>query len=152
MEKKCSKCNENKPITEFYKRKENKDGYHGVCKICYDLRINNYNKQNREKRLETCIKYNNKNKDKQKQYYLINKDRIKARNEINKNERLNYSKQYYEKNKEKILIKIKEYRKNNKDNIKQYNQQNKPKRNNWYNTKRKNNPTFKLKTNLSNVV
>jgi hypothetical protein len=152
MEKQCNKCGELKSINEFYKRKENKDGHHGVCKLCYDSRIKKYNINNREKRLESCTKYNNNNKDKQKQYYLVNKDKIKERNELNRVERLNYSKQYYTNNKEKILHKIKEYRKNNRDKIKQYNQNNKVKRNNWYNTKRENNSIFKLKTNLKVLI
>lgn len=30
----CSKCNETKPLTEFYKDKNCKDGYTGICKAC----------------------------------------------------------------------------------------------------------------------
>ena len=32
--KQCSKCNEIKEITEFYKRKDSKDGYRNDCKKC----------------------------------------------------------------------------------------------------------------------
>ena len=32
----CSKCGQEKPVTEFYKRKDSKDGYTGVCKFCKD--------------------------------------------------------------------------------------------------------------------
>jgi len=34
MEKKCSKCGIQKPITDFHHRKQNNDGYSGVCKQC----------------------------------------------------------------------------------------------------------------------
>lgn len=33
-EKKCSKCGETKPISEFLPRKVSKDGYRGQCKGC----------------------------------------------------------------------------------------------------------------------
>lgn len=32
--KKCSKCKEIKPLSEFYKNRSKKDGYHFDCKIC----------------------------------------------------------------------------------------------------------------------
>lgn len=32
--KECSKCNQTKPLTEFYKGKKYKDGYRGQCKQC----------------------------------------------------------------------------------------------------------------------
>lgn len=32
--KKCSKCGETKPLTEYNKSKVHKDGYHGLCKRC----------------------------------------------------------------------------------------------------------------------
>lgn len=32
--KKCSKCNEVKTLSQFYKRRDSKDGYQGRCKDC----------------------------------------------------------------------------------------------------------------------
>jgi len=32
--KRCSECGQVKPITEYYKRKESKDGYNSKCKKC----------------------------------------------------------------------------------------------------------------------
>ncbi len=35
----CNKCNEEKPLTDFYKESRQKDGLNRSCKICYKLRI-----------------------------------------------------------------------------------------------------------------
>lgn len=32
--RRCSKCGETKPLSEFFKSKKSKDGYSGRCKIC----------------------------------------------------------------------------------------------------------------------
>lgn len=85
----CSKCGEEKNISEFYKRKDNKDGYRNDCKKCLNqkceiYRENNpeklkkykqeYFKKNKEKLLEKKRKYRKKNPDKYKEetrrYYL----------------------------------------------------------------------------------
>ncbi len=34
-EKKCSRCKEVRPITDFWKNKTKNDGYNYVCRICY---------------------------------------------------------------------------------------------------------------------
>jgi len=45
--KACSKCNTEKPLTEFHKRKNSKDGYNWNCKICvnkyFQNKKSNYN-------------------------------------------------------------------------------------------------------------
>ena len=46
--KKCSKCGEDKPLSEFSPRPERKSGYRSKCKSCERNRANNYNKNNRE--------------------------------------------------------------------------------------------------------
>lgn len=67
--KKCSKCGEVKPLSEFWKRKESPDGHNGVCKICRkeyykreSVKIRR-NKKRKEKRHKLGInKPMNKNK------------------------------------------------------------------------------------------
>lgn len=36
----CSKCGEEKPITQFVRKKSRKDGYCSWCKLCYRLSAN----------------------------------------------------------------------------------------------------------------
>ena len=42
MEKTCIKCNQNKPLDKFPKRKDRKDGRLGTCKTCENLRKKKY--------------------------------------------------------------------------------------------------------------
>ena len=44
--KKCSTCAANKPLSEFYKNKLTKDGYHGEGKHCNRTRAKNWYKNN----------------------------------------------------------------------------------------------------------
>lgn len=47
--KKCSRCKIEKDISEFYRNKTEKDGYHHYCKICNLARVNQYYLENPEK-------------------------------------------------------------------------------------------------------
>lgn len=52
----CRECLEVKPASEFYKRKENKDGLFHSCKACMDKRTNrNNHKKQAERRREKLI-------------------------------------------------------------------------------------------------
>ena len=150
MEKKCSKCNLIKPVAEFYKRRTNKDGYHGVCKKCYDLRINEYNENNKEKRKGTNKKYNDSVKDKHKDYYQQNKEHIIKRS----------SDRYFnvvkpnitESDKQKDRGRINEWRLNNPEKIKEYRLRSKESKKAWYNNKRKSNNLFRLRGNIRSLI
>jgi len=91
--KKCKKCEEIKPITEFGKHKITKDGLRTICKIC--------NSNNSKK-------YYNDNIDLIKEYYKKNNETIK-----------NKRKEYYKKNIEGEKEKSKIYRKENIIKIKE---------------------------------
>ena len=71
MEKKCNKCKEVKPVSEFMKEARAKNGYKPRCKVC----INEYDKI-----------YYQKRKDKKaaqtKVYYEANKEWISERNRM----------------------------------------------------------------------
>lgn len=78
----CIKCNEEKIVSKFYKRKNSVDGYRNDCKSCMNDRVIN----------STNIKQNKKN------YYENNKEKIS-----------NCGKLYREINKKEISIRRKEY-------------------------------------------
>jgi len=106
--KKCTKCKNEKPLTEFYFEKK-RNIYHPKCKECH-ISYRNINKE--------------KNSNKQKEYYLLNKDKHKERckewMENNKQSFKNYIKQYYQSNREILLEKSKEYQTKNKDKHAEY--------------------------------
>jgi len=98
----CSKCQEEKTLREFHKRKDSKDGHFTVCKICRQKKNKQYDlKHKKEKKIRMQQWYkNNKNKIKlySQQHYLDHKNEIKIRLQ-----------RYYFKNKEKIDLKHKKY-------------------------------------------
>ena len=93
--KKCSKCGEEKDISEFRNNNRSKDKKDYFCKLCRRERDNNYRKNNKDKIKKTRKEYREKNKDKikeyKKEYREKNKDKIKE-----------YKKEWYENNKDKI--------------------------------------------------
>lgn len=121
----CSKCNIEKPLTDFYNKKESKDGKVTKCKICNNLNKKEYYKLNKEDILLRVKKYqsiNNKDiKIKQQNYYQANKTQLKTKNkEYTKNNASSineYIKNYREINKIKIKEQDKIYRKNNRKKL-----------------------------------
>lgn len=111
MDKKtCSKCGESKDLDCFARRKDSKDGYRGMCRVCQKLERQKYYKNNKKKIQATSRSYYLKNREersrKDKIYYQKNRQRV-----------LNRQKNYYINNKEKIAEKDKKYRKKNKKKI-----------------------------------
>lgn len=64
QKKKCSKCGEEKPVSEFHKKKKGKYGVHAACKVCSAKKKKEY------RRLPST-------KEKVKNYLTRNKDRIR---------------------------------------------------------------------------
>lgn len=97
----CKECGIEKELNEFYLKSNGliKSSY---CKECYNKKYK-------------------KDKDKRKEYYEDNKEKIylKYKDYINRNNRSEYQKEYREKNSEKRKEKSKEYREKNKDILKQ---------------------------------
>ena len=85
----CSKCKEDKELSECYKDKSKKGGHISNCKCCRK-------------------KYRDDNKDKMKEYFLNNKEKLKE-----------YNKKYHTENKEKNNERCKNYYENNKDKTKE---------------------------------
>lgn len=92
--KKCSKCKEEKEISNFYKSKRYKDGLYPSCKDCGEL------------------------------YYTNNIDRIKVRSKeyraLNDEKTKAYRIKYNREHKEKKKLSSKEWRENNKDKVREY--------------------------------
>ena len=85
----CTKCKEEKKLTEFDKDKDKKDGLTYRCKSCRK-------------------KYRQANKEYFKEYYQANKEKVKEYRQANK-ERV---KEYYQANKERINEITKKYKRN----------------------------------------
>jgi hypothetical protein len=76
--KTCKNCNVEKSFTEYYKRKEEKDGLHRYCKICMRQRLKNEYSNDKEKHLKRTKQYQIDNREyfrqKSKSHYHNNKD------------------------------------------------------------------------------
>lgn len=126
--KKCTKCEEIKPLDEFCKHKGNKDGHSYWCKECRkkpikpklceicgeEFKVNS----NFQKYCEKCSKIVNK------KYYEDNKEKIKEYKkkykQNNKEKIKKYKKEWYQRNKEYIKKCRKEYYEKNKNKINKF--------------------------------
>ena len=106
--KTCSKCKIEKPLTEFYKKGNTKDGLHSECKSCIKERSMNYYYHNQEAVIERQKKYREANREalteQQQKYYQENKEA-----------KLEQSKRYWQDNKEAILERKYRYNKKRKE-------------------------------------
>lgn len=141
--KKCAKCLEIKPGTEYHKKSKSPDGLYNYCKPCKknDDRLTYL--KTKEKRIEKANEYYEKNKEKILQRIKTEEFRTKKRTEYADNieKRREYKKQYRINNKDKILKQAKEQRKRRRDKDREYT-----------NNRRKNNPIFRLISNLRKGV
>lgn len=129
-QKLCSKCEIEKPVSEFVKHKSSKDGLNPDCRACVSEYNKKYYQNNKEKIITQNKEYNKRNRDKiikrYKNYYETNKDQILKHNkeyyQNNKDVILNNQKLYYEQNKEGVAKKQQNYYENNKARILKYHQ------------------------------
>ena len=139
--KKCSKCNEIKNLSFFYKSPRYSGGLTAMCKICILDNKKKYVLNNKEKRKESTKKYYEKNKEKEKLYKKNNKEKIKEQMKLY---RLN--------NKEKFILANKKYRSNNKEQIKIYRLNNKEKIKESWKKYYKTNDKTKFKIKIRNYL
>ena len=89
--KKCTKCGIEKPLTEFYKDRQKKDGHGSHCKLCNSKQGAKYHAENKEMNAKRAAKHYAENKEKiakrGAKRYVENKEKIAK---------------YYAENKEKI--------------------------------------------------
>ena len=113
MKKVCTRCKEEKYLDEFSNYKNSKDGKHIYCKIC----AKNKSKERYSRDLERIKKYREDNKEKlreiKKEYSLKNKEVLNARskqwNLDNKEYRKEYLKNWNKNNYNKNHSKIRKY-------------------------------------------
>lgn len=145
----CTKCSEEKMLSEFIKSKICKDGFESVCKRCARQR-----KQQWERKNSILIK------EKRKKYRLLNKEIIakqyKEWYEKNKLERREKNRLYYNANKQRILKSNANWRLKNKEKKlimdKKWHDLNRDRRNQQTKEKYKNNPKFKLDMLFSSSI
>lgn len=138
MTKVCSKCKEEKDVSEFYKDKKYKDGLYCWCKECNKKRSKHYRQDHKEEEKQYNKQYKREHKEeisKQKKQY----------NQDHKEEINQWQKQYNEKRKEETRQYNKQYKKDNKEEINQYNKQ-------YIKERRKKDPIFKLRRNVSKSI
>lgn len=129
LTKTCTKCKEEKPVSEFSKQKDKKDGLRCNCKECIKNSYKIYSNKNKskdidvltkicticglEKTLEEFHKNNSKKYGVNSCCSLCEKENKKEYVEKHKNEASIYQKEYRIKNIEKLNIKSKKYRDEN---------------------------------------
>ena len=107
--KTCKICGEEKPLNEYHKKKDTKDGHDSRCKKCKSEKAKDYYSENKDKILECQKEYHSENRDKSlersKKYYYENKDKISEKKKEyyfeNRDKRLEQMKDYYHENRER---------------------------------------------------
>jgi len=83
ISKVCTKCNIDKPLSDYHKQKSGKCGVASVCKLCKLEYKKQYDKDNRSRNNEYLKEWNRKNPDKKKEYDRVrfqkHKDKINNR-------------------------------------------------------------------------
>jgi 5-methylcytosine-specific restriction endonuclease McrA len=123
--KKCRICGEIKAFSEFYKRKETRDGYRAECKQCKAVRAKEYRDEHVEEIKEKKARYRKENRElikkSDKLYRQKNYDKIRNRqkkwNEKNKEKYLSYFHERYENNKDEILEQQRQFYKLNREKV-----------------------------------
>jgi len=146
---KCTKCNEEKPITEFHKHKLYKTGYRSQCKTCSRLYYEAnkersaivgkaYRDANKERTSERVKRWNSENKERvsanAKAYYAANKEKIDAYRknwyEENKEHHHSLTKAWREENRDLFNAQIREWKKANPELVRKYGRDRRVKRRN----------------------
>lgn len=121
--KKCIRCNIEKPISEMISKKSSKDGHGSICKKCSKIYQKEYKLKNEEKLKENY-----------KIFYETNKERIKEE-----------KKESYSKYRKERLSQKKIYSKNNREKINKYKIR-------YFKNRKFTDPVFKLSCDIRVVV
>jgi hypothetical protein len=130
----CIKCELEKSVNDFYKRK---NGFYSYCKSCHNELNKKYNinRDIEKKRSDELARYHknkHKYKERTKKYYEKNSQKLidyqKKYREENPEKIKSRSKKYREENIEKVKLRAKVYCEQNVEKLKQYRQNNLEKR------------------------
>jgi 5-methylcytosine-specific restriction endonuclease McrA len=125
--KACSKCGEEKPLTEYNKDKRKKDGLRRFCRVCEKAYYRKYREENRGKARTYRKKWKKENREKvradkrkwakgwrernpdaakarRKKYYQENPEKIKAYDKKWREDNPGYYKKWLENNREKVRL------------------------------------------------
>jgi hypothetical protein len=134
LTKKCTCCGEEKPLSDFYKKKKCKFGVDSRCKLCVLKKSKKYRKDNKKKIRHYKKQWYNDNKEQileqRKQYYENNRESL-----------IEKQKQYHQDNREIRLEHQKQYRKDNREYFTEYKKQ-------WQRRKRKTDPLFRFRKSV----
>lgn len=80
ISKRCSKCKEIKPLSEFYRNRSKRNGLENCCKICSEKTIKKYNQTERGKKVRKLAdyKYQRSEKNKVNQRHYAQSEKGKA--------------------------------------------------------------------------
>lgn len=108
--KKCTKCGEMKPLSEFNKRHDMNDGYRSECRACLSIRNRERYEANADAARAKQREWNANNKDKKRkaarEWYLKNPEKVKESRE-----------RWANANPDKVKERIRRWAKNNPEKV-----------------------------------
>ena len=124
MNKKCTKCGEVKPLSEFHKNKRNKDGAYSYCKLCSNEAVRKWQAEHPEYAREYWRKWYAENREKVREkyrkWYAENLEQQRERERKRRAEHPEQVRENYRKwninNPEKVLENNRTYRARKKGN------------------------------------
>ena len=114
--RKCTKCGEDKPISEFRFMNKKKGTYKAECKNCSDLRLIEWKKNNIEKVRTKQKEWQDNNRQKVNEQNKKWKENNPENHKKWKENNPRYYDQYFRNNKQRYHERDKEYRNKRKDN------------------------------------
>jgi hypothetical protein len=145
----CSRCELEKPVSEYYSDRNKKDGLCTMCKPCKNLGNKQYRENNKRKIIKGYKRHYENNKEKIAEYNKLyrenNKDSIKERN-----------KKYSAENSDKIMARYWANRATNLENMKKWKKANRERlseyQRNYYKERKVVDEVFKLRDSVRKTI
>jgi hypothetical protein len=110
--KKCSKCEEVKPVNEFYRNRAQREGLSWYCKTCSRKTWQAYYARNKKKIIERNKAYDNTRPGRRQAYSKTHRAANLQREKAN-------HKAYYRNHRQRIAVRISKWQKSNPDTVRQ---------------------------------